>query len=46
MGNGEWGMGNGKEATNAIRAMPKAAGRLSVYRHLGMEFPVAFNKFD
>ncbi|MHC5932593.1 hypothetical protein [Nostoc sp.] len=24
--------------------MTKAAGRLSLYRHLGMEFPAAFNE--
>jgi hypothetical protein len=39
------GMGNGEEVTNALCPMPQATGRLSLYRHLGMEFPVAFNEF-
>jgi hypothetical protein len=38
-------MGHSKKATNALRPMPKAAVRLSLYRHLGMEFPVAFNEY-
>ncbi|MEH2106344.1 hypothetical protein [Nostoc sp.] len=45
MGNGEWGMGNGEEVTNAQCPMPQATGQLSLYRHLEMEFPVAFNEY-
>ncbi|MEH2031622.1 MAG: hypothetical protein V7K67_18505 [Nostoc sp.] len=40
-------MGNGEEVTNAQCPMPclaQATGRLSLYRHLGMEFPVAFDE--
>jgi hypothetical protein len=37
-------MGNGKEATNARSLSSKAAGRLSISTHEGMEFTVAFNK--
>ncbi|MBW4427223.1 MAG: hypothetical protein KME50_22970 [Nostoc desertorum CM1-VF14] len=37
--------GHGEEVTNALCPMAQATGRLSLYRHLGMEFPVAFNEF-
>ncbi|WP_238845871.1 type I polyketide synthase [Nostoc edaphicum] len=43
-GHREWGMGHGEKVTNAQCPMPQATGRLSFYRHLGMEFPVAFNE--
>ncbi|MEH1964792.1 MAG: hypothetical protein V7L05_34175 [Nostoc sp.] len=35
---------HGEEVTNALCPMPQAAGRLSLYRHLGMEFSAAFNE--
>ncbi|MCC5620458.1 hypothetical protein [Nostoc sp. CHAB 5715] len=38
-------MGHGEEVTNAQCPMPKAAGRLSLSTHEGMEFPAAFNKY-
>ncbi|MBW4453391.1 MAG: hypothetical protein KME55_12205 [Nostoc indistinguendum CM1-VF10] len=40
-----WGMGNGAWGRSYQCPMPQATGRLSLYRHLGMEFPVAFNEF-
>ncbi|MEH2194471.1 MAG: hypothetical protein V7K98_17760 [Nostoc sp.] len=45
-GHGEWGMGDGQEPLmpNAQCPMPQVAGRLSLYRHLGMEFPAAFDE--
>ncbi|WP_242046320.1 MULTISPECIES: non-ribosomal peptide synthetase [Calothrix] len=41
---GEGVFGHGEEITNAPCAMPKAAGRLSLSTHKGMEFPAAFNE--
>ncbi|MCC5621488.1 DUF4118 domain-containing protein [Nostoc sp. CHAB 5715] len=43
-GHGESGMGHGEEVTNAQCPMPKAAGRLSLSTHKGMEFPAAFDE--
>ena len=43
-GHGELGMGHGKKVSNAQCPMPKAAGRLSLSTHKGMEFPAAFNE--
>ncbi|MFW9260123.1 hypothetical protein [Nostoc sp. CALU 546] len=43
-GHGESGIGHREDVTNAPCPVPKATGRLSLYRHLGMEFPVAFNE--
>ncbi|MCC5624282.1 hypothetical protein [Nostoc sp. CHAB 5715] len=39
-----WGMGKKLPMPNAQCPMPKAAGRLSLSTHEGMEFPAAFNK--
>ncbi|ODH01476.1 hybrid sensor histidine kinase/response regulator [Nostoc sp. KVJ20] len=44
-GHGESGIGY-KDVTNAPCPVPQATGRLSLYGHLGMEFPVAFNEFQ
>ncbi|MEH1783933.1 MAG: AAA family ATPase [Nostoc sp.] len=41
---GDGVFGHGEEVTNAQCPTPQATGRLSLYRHLGMEFPVAFNE--
>ncbi|WP_251957199.1 hypothetical protein [Nostoc commune] len=48
MGNGAWGMGHGAwgRVSNAQCPVPQVAGQLSLYRHLGMEFPAAFNEND
>ncbi|MHC0068556.1 hypothetical protein ACWATR_37790, partial [Nostoc sp. UIC 10890] len=43
-GHGESGIGNREDVTNAPCPVPQATGRLSLYRHLGMESPVAFNE--
>ncbi|MEH2196518.1 MAG: hypothetical protein V7K98_28275 [Nostoc sp.] len=37
-------MGKKLPMPNAQCPMPQATGRLSLYRHLEMEFPVAFNQ--
>ncbi|MEH1855333.1 MAG: hybrid sensor histidine kinase/response regulator [Nostoc sp.] len=41
---GDGVFGHGEKVSNALCPMPEAAGRLSFYRHLGMEFPAAFNE--